>query len=74
MTNKPFLLRVDEDTIINVDQVAAIERKGQNLIITLTSQDGKEIFLEDKTAQVVWAYLSSHLMCNYPAKDIKNPG
>ncbi|PHJ55756.1 hypothetical protein VF14_36730 [Nostoc linckia z18] len=74
MVNKPYLVRIDDNTIVNLENVSAITRTGSELSIYLVSEphDPSYVLYGDQ-AEAMWLYFSSAMMSFRPLK-ITNPG
>ncbi|MBL1199891.1 MAG: hypothetical protein RMY62_008470 [Nostoc sp. ZfuVER08] len=74
MVNKPYLVRVTDDMIINLESVATIGRNQEQgkLFICFIGSD-EPLVLEGDDAQAMWIYFSSQMMSFHPLK-ITNPG
>ncbi len=73
MINKPYLVRVDGNTIINLENVTTIERRGEKLFISLIGDSEEAIILEGDEAKAMWIYFASSMMSFQPLK-VTNPG
>lgn len=73
MINKPYLVRVHDEIIINLGNVTTIALNEGKLLITFTGDLDNPLLLEGDNAQAMWIYFSSQMMSFHPLK-ITNPG
>ncbi len=74
MVNKPYLVRLDDGLIINLENVTSISlgKETQRLFISFVGQS-EPLILDGDTAKAMWIYFSSQMMSFQPLK-ITNPG
>ncbi|MFN6565441.1 MAG: hypothetical protein RMY28_037350 [Nostoc sp. ChiSLP01] len=77
MISKPFLVRITDDEIINLANVASIKWVEDKLLCIYMMGEPKyappAIVLEGDEAKAMWIYFSSQMMSFHPLK-ITNPG
>ncbi|WP_414574109.1 hypothetical protein [Nostoc sp. CCY 9925] len=76
MINKPYLVRVSDNEIVNLENVRKIKREGEQLFIYMSGEpkySPPAIVLEGDEAKAMWIYFSSAMMSFQPLK-ITNPG
>ncbi|MEH1862060.1 MAG: hypothetical protein V7L21_29570 [Nostoc sp.] len=72
MINKPYLVRLDDEIIINLQNVTTIARNEDKLFICFVGLPEDPLILKGDTAKAIWIYFSSAMMSFHPLK-IKNP-
>ncbi|WP_138500932.1 hypothetical protein [Nostoc sp. PA-18-2419] len=73
MVNKPYLVRVDDEIIINLENVTTIAHSEGRLLICFVGDLDNPLILVGDDAQAMWIYFSSQMMSFQPLK-ITNPG
>lgn len=73
MINKPYLVRVCDDDIVNLQNVTSIRRRENQLLIFVLGGSTPEIILNGDEAKAMWIYFASAMMSVQPLK-ITNPG
>lgn len=74
MINKPYLVRVSENLIVNLQNVNTIEYRENKLFISQIGDAPDEaLILSGDNAQATWIYFSSQMMSFRPLQ-ITNPG
>ncbi|MFN6540891.1 MAG: hypothetical protein RM021_031745 [Nostoc sp. EkiNYC01] len=76
MINKPYLVRVSDDEIINLANVSNIKWIEDKLCIFMTGEPkycSAAVVLEGDEAKAMWIYFSSQMMSFRPLQ-ITNPG
>jgi hypothetical protein len=74
--NKPYLVRVSDDEIVNLTNVASIKWVEDKLCIFMLQEpkySPAAIVLEGDEAKAIWIYFASSMMSFQPLK-ITNPG
>ncbi|MDZ8083203.1 MAG: hypothetical protein RMX35_29575 [Nostoc sp. DcaGUA01] len=73
MINKPYLVRLTDNDIVNLENVSTITRRGDQLLIFAVGEVNPVIILNGDEAKAMWIYFSSSMMSFQPLK-ITNPG
>ncbi|BAY77943.1 hypothetical protein NIES25_44130 [Nostoc linckia NIES-25] len=73
MINKPYLVRVNDNDIVNLENVSSIFRRGDQLLIFAVGEVNPIVILNGDEAKAMWIYFSSAMMSFQPLK-ITNPG
>ncbi|MCF2149801.1 hypothetical protein IQ276_025915 [Desmonostoc muscorum LEGE 12446] len=73
MINKPYLVRVSDNDIVNLENVTSIRRRENQVLIFLAGESNPAIILNGDEAKAMWIYFSSQMMSFQPLK-ITNPG